>query len=221
MAFLPTCTRLDRCFELQQLFSPASWGVAENLRPAMAEIVFARRKDIRVHLDHMSGFRPMNAGRSLFGLGYKCPKYTPLFVVEAMLSVLSPFVRHFFLPSLSALHTALPLLESYLHSLSLLGCVGACMSACSLLLMCCLRNVRSVTVTTGTCLPHCTACCHAEALRLQRSQGHSHVVPPWRRVRMNTAGMMGTVSIPVRGLFFRGSMWVHSCCACWRGRQDV
>ena len=80
MAFLPTCTRLICFLELQQLFLAASLGSSQNLRPAMAEIAFARRKEIRLHLDHMSGFRPLKSGRSLFGLGYKCPEYTPLFV---------------------------------------------------------------------------------------------------------------------------------------------
>lgn len=31
----------------------------------------------------MSGFWPLKLGRSLFGLGYRCLKYTPLFVATA------------------------------------------------------------------------------------------------------------------------------------------
>ena len=58
---------------------PEAQGLSQKV---MAEIAFAGRKEIRMHLDHMSGFRPLKSGRSLFGLGYKCPEYTPLFVAS-------------------------------------------------------------------------------------------------------------------------------------------
>ena len=72
----------------------------------MAETAFARRKEIRLHLDHMSGFRPLNSGRSLFGLGYKCPKYTPLFDISANVPV-PVRLKHAKFSSLQTMHLLL------------------------------------------------------------------------------------------------------------------
>jgi len=70
MAFLPTCARLSRHFEFQQLLSAAFIGNRQKISASYGRICLKlpAMAKIWLQVDHMFGSRPLKFGRRLFGL---------------------------------------------------------------------------------------------------------------------------------------------------------